>query len=81
MVTAFADLGLNDGEIARYFGVPPSLILQLRQAGRPDRMAVFGGGSALDAWHPSDPPATPSLCVSLTRLAASARQALRRLPW
>ncbi|WP_421055988.1 hypothetical protein [Leisingera sp. D0M16] len=81
MVTAFADLGLNDGEIARYFGVPPSLILQLRQARRPDRMAVFGGGSALDARHPSDPPATPPWYASLTRLAGRLRHALRRLPW
>ncbi|MBY6069411.1 hypothetical protein KUW17_21890 [Leisingera aquaemixtae] len=58
-VTVFADLGMDDGEIARYFGVAPSLIAQLRQAGRRGRQPVFQGGSLLEAWRPRDPPATP----------------------
>lgn len=32
-VRALAELGLNDGEIARYFGVAPGLVRQLRAAG------------------------------------------------
>jgi len=79
-VAVFADLGMEDGEIARYFGVAPVLITQLRQAGRRGGKPVFSGGSALETWHPSDPPSAPPWCASLTRLAGRLHHALRWLP-